>query len=42
MTVEPYRNDLIDNCNSCAGDVVELFGDGEHTVNDLQRLDRRT
>jgi hypothetical protein len=35
MVREPYRDDLINNCNSCASDVVELFEDDEKTVSDL-------
>ena len=30
-----YRDDLIDNCNGCTGDRVELFRADEHTVNEL-------
>ena len=42
MIEEPYRDDLIDNCNGHASDGVELFGVDEYTVNQLQRLYRRT
>ena len=28
MIGEPYRDDLIDNCNGYASDGVELFGSG--------------
>ena len=33
MIGEPYRDDLIDDCNGHASDRVELFGADEHTVN---------
>ena len=43
MIGEAYRDDLIDNPNSYAGDRVELFGaDYEYTISELQQLNRHT
>jgi hypothetical protein len=42
MIGQSYRDDLIDNCNGYASDGVKLFEADEHTVNELQRLNRCT
>ena len=39
---EAYRDDLIDNCNSYAGDRVELFWDDELTMSEIQRPNQQT